>query len=221
MRFRFGYLLFLGLPTWANEPYKNVDLWLPTAYQEHYDLLYKSAKLADQDPYCDRLLSGRLLESRSTPDKLYFHFRCRASDQSTFSLQIDPQTMVVTNSYGDIKRKLEEEKKAKQAQIEAEKQAELDREKERERLRLIQIQSQYWGICRKSMKERLKYFQKVSILTKLPPEPLIKEDEFTYSVDFDAVSQTQRAIYFTIQCQISNSNDHQIDVFSRGKLKNK
>ena len=211
------WIVLITIPAIASEKFADVDLWLPKVYQKQYRVLLNAAEKAESDRYCHKLLSGRLIESESTLDHMKFHFRCRTQDSKTFSMQIDGNTLDVVNEYAEKQRIIEEQKKAEEARLQAEKDAEVARLEQEELDKLREEQSRYWGICRKSMKKRLKLFEQVEVLTPTPPDPMIKGRQFTYLVDFNAKSPARKPLYFTISCEISSLEEHAIDV-SRRKL---
>lgn len=194
------FILFFVLPVFASERFSHVDLWLPKAYQRQYTHLLKAAEKAETDPYCYRLLSGRLIESLSTADHLFFSFRCRTEENTTFSLQVDGKTLVVTNDYAEKKKALEQRK--------------MDREKEKV-ARLLEEQHHYWDICEEKVKEHLERFDKAKILTKLPPKAISKGKFLVFKVDFDAQSQSRRPIHFIIRCDINEQEEHKLKVKRR------
>ncbi|MGH1486317.1 MAG: hypothetical protein ACRBCI_08845 [Cellvibrionaceae bacterium] len=212
---RYGFVFFVIMPAFAAERFADVDLWLPKVYQKQYVTLLDAADKAQADPYCHKLLSGRLIESESTLEHMQFHFRCRTEDKKTFSMQIDGKTLVVTNEYAEKQRELEAKKKAAADKLQADKDAEQSRMDEEARRELQREQSRYWSICRKAMKKRLKLFEKVEVLTEIPPDPSIDEKEFTYLVDFDARSPSRKPLYFSIRCDISSLEEYAVDVFAR------
>jgi hypothetical protein len=203
----------------ASERFKDVDLWLPKTYQNQYVKLLDAADKAKADPYCHKLLSGRLMESKSTLDHLVFHFRCRAENKRSFSIRVDSKTLAVTNEYGEKQRAIEAAKRAEEERIEAEKAAETVRLEQEELEALREEQSHYWKICRTEMKKRLKLFEGIEILSKIPPEPVIDGRVFKYIVDFDAQSQSKRKIHFRIFCEIKGLEEYKVFVKARKSTK--
>jgi len=211
--------LVITFPLYASERFKDVDLWLPKAYQNKYSRLLVAAEKAENDPYCFQLLSGRVLESQSTIDHIQFYFRCRAEDRKTFSLQIDGKSLVVTNDYAEKQLKIAEarltaeEREAKRVQQQKEANAEKIM---KESLTIIRReQSQYWTICRKEMRRRLQTFEQVSILTEPLPEPTIQADQFTYTVLFDSLNPAKKTLHFQIVCTISALDYYEVGITPR------
>jgi hypothetical protein len=208
------FLLFIP-SVFASERFADADLWLPKIYQKQYTVLVEAAEKAQADPYCYKLLSGNLIEHQSTLDHMIFQFRCRTEDNKTFSMQIDAKTFEVTNEYAEKQRELEAQRKAEEDRVQALKDAETQAIEKEKLAELQREQSRYWGICRKAMRKRLKLFEKVEILTEIPPDPLIKDKEFTYLVDFDAKSPSHKQLKFKITCEIRALDDYAVEVSAR------
>jgi hypothetical protein len=209
------FLIVIFVQSHASERHQEVDLWLPKTYQNHFVLLTKAADLVKQDKYCHKLLTGRLMESQSRLDHPVFHFRCRAKNKRSFSVQVDGLTMGLTNEYGEKQRAIEEAKRKEEERLQAIKNAEIERLDKEELEALRQKQSHYWKICRTAMKKRLQRFDKVEIVSAIPPIPNVDGYLFSYSVDFDAQSQSRLPIYFTINCDIQDLEDYTVSVKSR------
>lgn len=209
---------FIAGPLVASERFKGVDLWLPSTYQKHYSKLLGAAEKAKNDPYCFQLLSGRVLESKSTIDHMQFYFRCRAEDRNTFSIQVDGNTLAVTNTYAEQQRKIEEARLADELEanlakhLEDAETAKILAEKVAARRR---EQSRYWSICRKEMRKRLKTFEKVTILSDSLPEPEVQADQLIYTVLFDSLSQARKTLHFKIVCNISALDYYQVSIKPR------
>jgi len=223
----------------ASERFKGVDLWLPTTYQKQYSTLLDAAEKAKNDPYCFQLLSGRVLEEQSTLDNLQFNFRCRTEDRKTFSIQVDGNSLAMTNTYGDQQRKIEAEPLAEALRaktVKTKEEAEAERIEEEARL-LAELeaaaqlaedvaarhreQSQYWTICRKIMRKKLRTFDEVTILTESLPEPTVQADQFTYTVLFDAINPSKKPLHFQIICTISALDYYNVDIKPRKKISDK
>lgn len=216
------FILALGLPSLADasERFKGVDLWLPTTYQSHYTRFLEAAEKAQNDPYCVQLLSGRLRENASDTEQLLFQFRCRSDDKQMFSIQVDGETLAIENRYGELRKQqedvIEAADKAVQKQLDEE-EAKRVAAKLAERRR---EQSQYWRICRKEMRQRLKPFEGVTILTDSLPEPSIQADQFTYTVLFDALNPAKKVLHFKVECTISALDYYQVAVKPRKVINN-
>lgn len=184
----------------SSDRFPGVDLWMPTSYQYHYLALLDAAEKVKVEPYCDEMISGRLLESKSTKDHPIFYFRCRTAERKLFSLHVDGKTMEIKNTY--LEKQREKEVRAKAA---AEK-------KEAERVQAIrEAQKQYWGVCRKQLKKRLKLFNGVNIVSALPPEPeYLSEEELLYSIDFDALNPAKKALHYRANCKIKGIEDFSV-----------
>ncbi len=260
------YFALVGSAVADQERFKDVDLWLPIAYLEKWGAFFQAADKAKNDPYCRQLLSGRLSESQSSLDHPIFIFRCRAEDRTIYTIQVDGNTMMVTNAYGDQQRKLEEERLAAEAQRLEEERKRLSEEEKRrqegeekrrqaeEQRRLAEEQArieeeqrkkeaeaaeqrlkeqreaekiakliakrhqeetQYWNICRSEMQKRLKNFEELTLLSDPSPEPLIQFDQFTFTLDFDAVNPMKKTLHFEISCVISALDYYRVDIKPR------
>jgi hypothetical protein len=238
----------------ASEHFEGVDLWLPTAYKKQYSTLLDAAEKAKNDRYCFQLLSGGILEAKSTINHMRFNFRCRAEDRKTFSIQVDGNTLAVTNAYAEKQQKIEAaalvEEERKQQQEEERKRQEEERKRQEEekkqqeeesKYRLIKKQedeesarvlaskvaarqreqSQYWTICRKIMRKRLRTFDKVTILTDSLPEPVIQADQFTYTVSFNSISPSKKTLHFQVICIISALDYYSVDIKPRKRVSDK
>ncbi|MBX2808725.1 MAG: hypothetical protein KTR20_08855 [Cellvibrionaceae bacterium] len=184
----------------GSERFSGVDLWVPTAYQYQFLKLLDAAEKAQAADYCHQLLSGRVLEARSTPEHPIFYFRCRTEERKVFSINVDGITMAVTNTYLERQRE-------KQAKMEAEAQ-------QREMARLAALrdeQKQYWGICRAAIKKRLSLFKGVDILTPVPPAPEIKnETHLRFILAFDALNPVNKALHYKAICDIKGLEDYSV-----------
>lgn len=200
--------IFLSISVYADT--KVVDskiLWLPTSYQYHYHQLEIAAEKAAKEPDCFTIISGTVLESASTVEHPVFNFRCRTKERRSFAIQVDGKTLKLTNSI-----KVRKEKLAQKA-IEEQEQAKKD-PKIIEARRLEQ--ARYWGICLKELKKKTRLFKGVKVLTELPAKPDIKEDkEFTYTVDFDALSSRNATLRFRIQCVIEGLDVYKVSLMPR------
>lgn len=199
----------------ASERFKGVDLWLPSTYQKQYSKMLEAAEKARSDPYCFQLLSGRILEEKSSVDHMQFYFRCRSESRESFSIQVDGNTLALTNTYA-------EKQKNKQQAIDSENVA-LKQQQDAEAARAVaeqvaarrKEQSQYWQICRKEMRKRLKTFEDVTILTESLPEPEIQMDQFTYTVLFDSKSPSKKTLHFQALCTISALDYYSVSIKPR------
>ncbi len=201
--------------SFASERFADVDLWLPKTYQDHYLRLLDAAEKVEKDPYCHRLISGGMIEGRSTQEHMYFHFRCRAEDRKTFSIEVDGKSLEVTNVY---KKQKEAEKKAeeeRQRLAEEAAKAEADRIEAERLAKLRSEQSRYWKICRKAMRKRLKLFNNIKVLTKGIPDPIIEGEKFTYIVLFDAENPKKESLHYKVSCDISSLTEHKVAVVAR------
>lgn len=187
------------------EPFADVDLWLPKSYQKHYIKMIAAAEKAQAEPECYRLLTGRIVESRSSQEQLYFQFRCRTEDRVTFPVQVDGNSLEVVHSFYDRAQILEAKRKA-----EAEKLAEAEAAAAR-----AAAEARFWKVCKQHIQKRLQAFQGLSVLTEMPPNPSIEGERHTYSVDFDALSPSRTRLMFTANCTISNLEDYKVDVARR------
>jgi hypothetical protein len=77
----------------------NASLWLPKAYESHFEKLKHAAIVIKETEKCHRLLSGKLLEGRSKPEHLIFTFRCRTIERYSFSIEFDNNTQQITDPY--------------------------------------------------------------------------------------------------------------------------
>ncbi|MGH1439733.1 MAG: hypothetical protein ACRBBR_06455 [Cellvibrionaceae bacterium] len=206
-RYWVWFSFFIVGPLHASDRFKGVDLWMPTTYQKQYSKLLDAADKAKDDPYCFQLLSGRVLEAKSTIDHMQFYFRCRTEDRDTFSMQVDGNTLAVTNTYGERKRKIEEtrlaEEELKKNLVKQLKDAESAKMLQEKVAARRKEQSKYWSVCRKEMRKRLKSFDKVSILSDSLPEPEVQADQLIYTVLFDSLSPSRKTLHFKIMCNIS------------------
>lgn len=209
------FILLIAHPIQAKTSLDGVDLWLPLTYQNHYLSLTEAAKKAQSDQFCKQLLSGRLDESKSTNSHLHFYFRCKAEDKTTFSIEVFGPKLTLENSYGERQQQLIAEQQAKVEQEKREQEKLLAIRQAEDAKALREKQSQYWGICRDALKERLRYFSRVTILSEVPPEPSANELELTYVIDFDAVSPTQKTLHFRITCKIDDLESFSVDVGPR------
>ena len=210
IRYIFLLTILLSPLSVASERFKGVDLWLPASYQKQYTKLLDAAEKAREDPYCFQLLSGRLIEAESSQEHMKFTFRCRTEDRLQFSLQVDGNTLVVTNDFARRKKEMEEEHGRQLSEEEAALLAEELAKKRKEQIH-------YWKICRQAMRKKIKRFEKVVILTEALPEPTIDGDEFTYLVLFDAQNPQRKLLHFQISCVISGLEDYKIKVKPRKK----
>ncbi len=220
MIYRFLMAFFIAITSFsqsslASERFADVDLWLPKTYQDHYLRLLDAAEKVEKDPYCHRLLSGGMIEGRSTPEHMYFHFRCRAEDRKTFSIEVDGKTLEMTNVYRkqkEAEQRAEEERQRIAAEAEK---AEADRLEAERMAKLRGEQSRYWKICRKAMRKRLKLFDNIKVLTKGIPDPIIEGEKFTYIVLFDAENPRKESLHYKVTCDISSLTSHKVAVVSR------
>ena len=174
----------------ASERLQDVDLWLPKAFQKHYMLLVKAAEKAQDDPYCYKLLSGRLMEKQSTLEHMRFHFRCRSEDNKMFWLQIDGNSFAVTNEYKALASRIEAAKKAQQGR--------------------------YWAVCLPVIEQRLEAFNEAEIIsTDLPPKPIIQGDNLIFSLNFDAKAQSGTPLNFVVHCEISGVDQYKVRIVGR------
>jgi hypothetical protein len=137
MLLRYGLSLLSVISTTVfSERFAGVDLWLPKVYQDQYMLMLDAAEKAKAAPYCHQLLSGRVVEDRSTIEHLYFHFRCRSDDKTMFSVSVDGKSLAVTNEYGEKRQIIETQQKAEEARLQAAAEKAAADEAEAERLRI-------------------------------------------------------------------------------------
>jgi len=146
-----------------------------------------------------------------------FRFKCRTKDGTLFTLQVDSKTKTIKNAYAERQKELERLRIEEEARLKAE-QEEADRIAAKEAAAALKvIQDQYWGLCFRAFKKRLKFFEQVEILSTLPLEPEIVEETFTYTLIFDAYSPSKRLLHFKMLCEISGLEDFSIDVKPRRK----
>jgi len=96
----FSASLFMAQRLRAHESWPdNASLWLPKAYESHFEKLKHAAIVIKETEKCHRLLSGKLLEGRSKPEHLIFTFRCRTIERYSFSIEFDNNTQQITDPY--------------------------------------------------------------------------------------------------------------------------
>ncbi|MBX2807684.1 MAG: hypothetical protein KTR20_03545 [Cellvibrionaceae bacterium] len=198
-------MLMVAMSWASSERFPDVDLWVPTAYQHQFLRLLAAAEKAQAAEYCHTLLSGRLLESQSTPERPLFSFRCRTDQRKLFTVKVDGVTLAVTNTYLERQREL-------QAQADAEAQ----RQEAARLAALHEEQKHYWGICRQAIKQRLKLFKQVEILTAMPPIAEIKEEtQVRFMLAFDARSPANKPLHYQVICDIEGLDDYSVKLKRR------
>ena len=180
--------------------------WLPVSYQHHYQALLNASKVAAADPDCEELIEGVLVEHQSTVDYPSFKFYCRTQKKKIFVMVVDGLSMQVTmNDMAEIRRKREIEKQRELERIQQEQEDKARREKEAEILKKKTEEGQYWKICHRAFKHKSRYFEKLSIISPLPPKPAISsEGIFTYSILFDAESMGGQALHYKARAVIDS-----------------
>lgn len=191
----------------------NVSLWLPKAYESHYEALKSAASVINETEKCHRLLSGKLLEGKSNPDHLIFTFRCRTIERYSFSVEFDNNTQKITDPYEPFARLeeqerllvVEQERLLKEQEQQVRMQKELDR-KEQEKV-----------LCQKMMYKRIKEFKGPEIIKKSLSGPIAKDNTILYRLFFDSKSSKDKTLFYKVECKIVADNDYQLKVSPRAK----
>ena len=181
----------------ANNPLlDNANLWLPTHYQSYLDDLKNAAAAVKETEKCHRLLSGKLIEGRSSPEHLIFSFRCRTEERYSFSVEFDNYTKLIKDPYDPFALKKEENRLRK----------------ERERVQ------RYKEICQQEMKKRIGEFKKPKVLKNGKADtPVIKDGMTIYSLSFDSMSTKNKTLLYKVECRVIGDNDYQIKVSPRAE----
>ena len=174
------------------------DLWLPIAYQHHYNSLLKASKIANSDPDCYELIKGQLAESHSSEDHPVFKFYCRSESRRLFTILVDGITFELT-SVSRERAKLRE----------ARKQAEIDKEIEEKRKKI----ARYWNDCYKLFKHETRLFNRVKVGEPIPPEPKISSwGRITYRFKFHAQSLQKKTIAYQVVARIEKPEQCEIKI---------
>ncbi len=174
----------------------NANLWLPAYYQSYLGDLKNAAAAVKKTEKCHRLLSGKLIEGRSSLDHLIFSFRCRTQERYSFSVEFDNNTQLISDPYDPFARKKEENRLRK----------------ERERVQ------RYKEICTQEMKNRINEFKRPKILKDNNLDsPLVKDGMTVYKLSFDSMSSKNKTLLYKIECKVISDNDYQIKVSPRAE----
>lgn len=189
--------LFYGvgvIPSLASSP----SLWLPISYQSHEKRLLEAAEKVSNIEECNQLLNGTLDERQSSTSHIIFTFRCRSETREVFIVNVDSKSLSVTNMKEVWRKKaIEEEEKRKQEKL---------RKKLAER-------HQYWAVCEKTLKNRIKSYNTPTIKTSLPPRPDITPDStFIYLIEFHALSTKKSVLSYLATAVISSLDSCKIEI---------
>ena len=169
--------------------FSGVDLWLPKSYQHLYLKLLDAADAAQSDEYCKKLVSGYLLEKKSTNKHPIFEFRCKTQDKKAIKLEVDGLSLAVKNTYMEKVKLMEQQEKERKEQL------------------LKEKQKEFWPLCYESIKQRLSYFEGVDIVSSIPPNMDTSNQEKTaFSLSFNAISQAKKPLNYTIRCLVNNED---------------
>jgi hypothetical protein len=185
------------------------QIWLPIAYQQHYQRLVEASEKVRSMSDCYDLLSGTLSEKQSSADQLVFSFRCRTKGREIFTVTVNEKDLSYINNSLAVKRerialntareearRRHEEKMLQEAE-EVQRQQDL-RNKLAER-------SQYWGICKQAFEDETTFFYELKVLSPLPPIPDVSVDGvFTYIIEFQSFSWKMMTSFYVATASIDS-----------------
>ena len=191
----------------------NASLWLPKAYNTHLKKLKQAAIFVKDTEKCHRLLSGKLLEGRSTPDQLVFTFRCRTIERYSFSIEFDDNTRQITDPYEPFRLREEKAQRLKEAQQrllnQKIKQQHLQKELDR--------RQQERGDCLLAMQQRIKEFNQPNVINDSLSESIVGNGISAYRLDFDSMSSKKKRLHYKVECKVIADNDYQLRASPRAK----
>jgi hypothetical protein len=217
--------LFIANSLQANvSEFDNASLWLPKAYETHSDKLKDAAIAIKATEKCHRLLSGKLLEGKSSPEHLIFTFRCRTIERFSFSVEFDDNTKEIYDPYEPIRLKEEQDRLLKEKQDQEQEQElkeqeeELKEQQEQQRLQEeLERKQQEKANCQKAMNNRIKEFKEPIFIKDSFTGPISEDNIIFYQWLFDSKSSKNEPLYYQIVCKVVSENDYRLKVTPRAK----
>lgn len=173
----FTLALFVSVSAQAVNP----DLlWLPKSYKYLTNRLQDAAIMMEESPRCQKVLGGKLHEGKSSAEKPHFTISCRDDKGVKYNEIYFLDTATNEVALLESSRKVPKEKMP----------GYID-------------ESISWGICLQAVEDKANKLLEFKLIEDAPmPVEVGDKGQHLWFVDFDAVNQSGKQLYFRAECTV-------------------